>query len=441
MNSNYHDQLCQFEQQKPKYQHLYLGLYQSQLFQIHGPKLKQSETLKCKQNQGEQQNSQDPIYLDIQQNQEQEIKSQSKIFEEQQIQLKNNTIFKVEKKYRVIQRFGMSRIIRNKYQEDIESLENNDNPSLTSKGYKECQICFSFRQVHQFLSCQHEFCRDCISEYLKENILAGNALVILCPNLFCKEEFGDLQIKEIVSQNLYEKYQRFYFRQLISINKNVRWCPRIDCENYVIWQGVDLLTCVCGQQICFKCGNQYHQDISCEQAMDTQYLQARKELQINNCPNCSAPIEKEGGCNHMICYKCKYEFCWICRGKYSSAHYTILNIFGCAIPGGQVMRIKPLKNPILIRIMIAIAKLLFALVFTGGLLFSLPFILLFHILQAPYKIVQEKSNFRIQNYSKFAQFGFFQLFLFIGIILSPITIICTILISPVLLINYIIESF
>lgn len=34
------------------------------------------------------------------------------------------------------------------------------------------------------------------------------------------------------------------------------------------------------------------------------------------CPKCSSVIEKNGGCNHMVCRKCKHEFCWICLGAW-----------------------------------------------------------------------------------------------------------------------------
>ncbi|ETN77366.1 hypothetical protein NECAME_11115, partial [Necator americanus] len=31
------------------------------------------------------------------------------------------------------------------------------------------------------------------------------------------------------------------------------------------------------------------------------------------CPNCSCPIQKNGGCKKVICSACKTPFCWVCE--------------------------------------------------------------------------------------------------------------------------------
>ena len=30
------------------------------------------------------------------------------------------------------------------------------------------------------------------------------------------------------------------------------------------------------------------------------------------CPTCSRPIEKDGGCNEVLCTQCGTNFCWLC---------------------------------------------------------------------------------------------------------------------------------
>lgn len=38
-----------------------------------------------------------------------------------------------------------------------------------------------------------------------------------------------------------------------------------------------------------------------------------KEIYTEKCPKCYIPISKNGGCMHMTCSTCKYEFCWMCK--------------------------------------------------------------------------------------------------------------------------------
>ena len=45
----------------------------------------------------------------------------------------------------------------------------------------------------------------------------------------------------------------------------------------------------------------------------------------------------------MTCFKCKHEFCWLCRRKYAQDHFKKLNPLGCY--GGQFDSRTPSKHP------------------------------------------------------------------------------------------------
>lgn len=60
-----------------------------------------------------------------------------------------------------------------------------------------------------------------------------------------------------------------------------------------------------------------------ESEMATQHW---KNVHTRNCPVCSTPIEKNGGCNHVRCGKCRSDFCWACmRAKTSCRAYNCSN--------------------------------------------------------------------------------------------------------------------
>ena len=43
---------------------------------------------------------------------------------------------------------------------------------------------------------------------------------------------------------------------------------------------------------------------------------------VEPCPNCGMKLQKNGGCPHMRCTKCKYEFCWNCLGSYKGYRHV-----------------------------------------------------------------------------------------------------------------------
>jgi hypothetical protein len=51
-----------------------------------------------------------------------------------------------------------------------------------------------------------------------------------------------------------------------------------------------------------------------------------KNAHTRNCPTCLCPIEKNGGCNHVKCRRCRSDFCWGCmRAKTRCKAYNCEN--------------------------------------------------------------------------------------------------------------------
>lgn len=110
----------------------------------------------------------------------------------------------------------------------------------------------------------------------------------------------------------------------------MKWCPSPGC-NYAV--KVDILekhgrsvTCKCGHTFCFQCSGNAHDPLWCE--MLAKWIKKNRDdsetsnwISVNTkeCPKCKANIQKDGGCNHMVCKNkaCKMQFCWVCLGAWT----------------------------------------------------------------------------------------------------------------------------
>jgi ariadne-2 len=79
----------------------------------------------------------------------------------------------------------------------------------------------------------------------------------------------------------------------------------------------------CKSRFCFKCGNSYHAPTDCDtikrwltKCADDSETANYISAHTKDCPKCNICIEKNGGCNHMQCYNCKHDFCWMCLGDW-----------------------------------------------------------------------------------------------------------------------------
>ena len=85
------------------------------------------------------------------------------------------------------------------------------------------------------------------------------------------------------------------------------------------------------------------------------------------CPRCGVLIQKNGGCNHMQCGKCRHEFCWFCLGSYYN--YTHGENLYCPI------RYMALNGSIILVLILFNQKL----AYYSDLIFSIEWIIFFNI--------------------------------------------------------------
>ncbi|KAH3764211.1 E3 ubiquitin-protein ligase RNF19A [Pelomyxa schiedti] len=198
-----------------------------------------------------------------------------------------------------------------------------------------CPICFTDVPLNELFvldTCFHRYCTQCMQEYLTTNIFSG-VTQLKCPNPSCKEDVTRQEVKSVVDRRTYDKFEEFELKAVLNTIPNLRWCPQPNCTNAVIVTGGLMARCNnlrCRFTFCIKCRDEWHADISCEQyqkwkvdnsSADSRYKDWIKE-HSKPCPRCQTQIEKNGGCNHMTCKHCTYEFCWLCMGKTDSNHYS-----------------------------------------------------------------------------------------------------------------------
>ncbi|KAK2704019.1 E3 ubiquitin-protein ligase ariadne-1-like [Artemia franciscana] len=196
---------------------------------------------------------------------------------------------------------------------------------------EECEICMMSKPSNMMANadCGHRFCCSCWSEYLSVKIVSeGVSQTVLCPATTCNIFLDDKTVLKLVTEpKVRVKYQHLITNSFVECNRLLRWCPGPGCNNAVRAHHPECrpVMCTCGEVFCFMCGQNWHDPVKCSllrrwirKCDDDSETSNWIAANTKECPKCSATIEKDGGCNHMICKNmhCKYEFCWICLGPW-----------------------------------------------------------------------------------------------------------------------------
>lgn len=210
----------------------------------------------------------------------------------------------------------------------------NPKKALKSAG-NNCAICYEPMTEGNKLAmpCGHEFCMDCWHDFCANAVLEeGPACVhATCPQAGCGEVLTELEV-EAAAPDFASKYLNYQLRSFVESNSLTRWCPGKGCERVACAQTASQMEqdgnvahCdSCPTSFCMVCGEEPHAPSGCKE-LARWNEKCRNESETANwilantksCPKCLSRIEKNQGCNHMTCQRCRHEFCWICMGGWA----------------------------------------------------------------------------------------------------------------------------
>ncbi|CAG0914197.1 unnamed protein product [Notodromas monacha] len=240
-------------------------------------------------------------------------------------------------------------------------------------------FCLYFTFPHEYpsksppkftLTCEW-LTRNCLKSYFEVQINENRCHSLTCPESKCDTPALPSQVREIVGDELFKKYDSLLLASSLDKMEDVCYCPRNFCQAAVILDAPDELGTAevgrcpqCFFVFCNRCRRTYHGVEPCnllneeKRKLYEAYVNGTQEVkrhlekkyglkQIQSvvaeldseswldenskrCPRCNARIEKSGGCNKMACWKCGSFFCWLCSALLPKdnpyAHFSRENV-------------------------------------------------------------------------------------------------------------------
>jgi ariadne-1 len=206
-----------------------------------------------------------------------------------------------------------------------------------------CEVCLGDCPASEGfgLGCKHVFCKGCWAGYLSAMVSdqGPNCIFTKCLMDGCGESVTRSVVSAMAPREAADRWLQFELKHFVSISKNMTWCPAPGCSNaFVARVPVKTAQCSCGMKFCFRCGKESHAPVNCDM-LDKWLAKCGNESETANwilsntkkCPQCAVRIEKNQGCNHIVCRNkgCKYEFCWICSGPWSEHGQSTGGYYKC----------------------------------------------------------------------------------------------------------------
>ncbi|CAG8543664.1 6418_t:CDS:2 [Paraglomus occultum] len=179
----------------------------------------------------------------------------------------------------------------------------------------ECAICCDKLPIRDFAfpttKCSHaaSICRACLNEYIIREITDKGNINIRCPDTECQMIFAQEDIREIVDEDVFSRFEALSLRFALQQVPDFRWCKNGNCPAGQIHEG--------GRLQCDQCKAEENEANAQKEKADKEKAEKASEgflqQQTKPCPKCKSRIIKNGGCDHMTCRapNCRHEFCWV----------------------------------------------------------------------------------------------------------------------------------
>lgn len=213
----------------------------------------------------------------------------------------------------------------------------------------------------------HSFCFSCWATFLKMQVVENSLTLLTCPGYQCTAALNSSDWAEcLLGEDMAGRFYDNTCRRVVESSDEFCFCPAKDCD-LIIYVDKEMrrdapsvpagaatiipspLTATCGHghSVCLSCRDVGHAPCSCEDfslwkkkisneisdsaALNTSDVATALWVQANTkkCPKCKTPIEKDEGCNHMTCKKCRYDFCWICMQRWENHSNRTGGYFQC----------------------------------------------------------------------------------------------------------------
>ncbi len=187
---------------------------------------------------------------------------------------------------------------------------------MTSSPFQ-CPVCFEIYEHSSIISlpCGSSCCLNCLTQWSVSKI-KGQQLqfedTLPCIIFSCQNSFRIEQIYPELSPHHKSSLDQALLSVYLNKTFDIRRCPNNTCS----YAGIISTTLSCTESFeCADCGTNW-KDQSTKKIWKNPFHEIFsflwKKIKAKKCPHCFVIIQKDGGCDHMICERCKYEFCWIC---------------------------------------------------------------------------------------------------------------------------------